>query len=372
MSTEQNTLLTIDEVIKRELTKFNQTDAAIAEINESALALSINGIDDKDGYSRVSESLKFVVRKRNEIEAKRKELKEDSLKYQRAVDGEAKRLTALLSPAEAHLKSEKERIDNEIKRRKEAAELEAQRVLSERKNALHQTGAGLYNDEFILRNQYTQSELSIHILNLETLTDEEFDIELLKFKNEQKLIEAETERQKEEREKRDELIRKQNELLEAQTKQLFELRKASRELQIERLGIYIKLENGGYGYHFSELGLTTMIDVADFTLEEEEWNQFFDVELPEEMNQLKFQNIQRENQRKEREDKLRKEGEERLIKQKQEEEALEQERISSLKDSDKMSEYCKKLLEIEPPAMSTKKWASEINKIKTSIQSFVK
>ena len=53
------------------------------------------------------------------------ELKADSLKFGKAVDERAKEIQALIAPIEEHLKSQKEKVDEEIKLIKEKAEKEA-------------------------------------------------------------------------------------------------------------------------------------------------------------------------------------------------------------------------------------------------------
>lgn len=112
---------------KQALEKFNVTDAAIAAMKEEYLHLKINGIEDKSGYLIVKNARLTVKSKRIEVEKIRKELKEDSLRYGRIVDAEAKRITALLEPIEDHLSEEETRIDTE----KENIRLEKERKQKE-------------------------------------------------------------------------------------------------------------------------------------------------------------------------------------------------------------------------------------------------
>lgn len=111
-----------NEAIKTELAKYNVTDAAIQRMADEYLALRVNGIADKAGLSLVHESRMVVKNKRIEVEKTRKELKEDSLAYGRAVDSEAKRITAMLAPIEEHLQSEEDRINAAKEAIKRAAE----------------------------------------------------------------------------------------------------------------------------------------------------------------------------------------------------------------------------------------------------------
>ena len=70
----------------------------------------------------------IVKNKRVAVEKKRVELKADALEYGRAVDAEAKRLTALLAPIEGHLEAEENAVTEERERIKRAAE-ERRRVM---------------------------------------------------------------------------------------------------------------------------------------------------------------------------------------------------------------------------------------------------
>lgn len=119
------------EFIQGELSKFNVADAVISDMKTQFTALKIDGIKDTKGYKAVHAALMTVKGKRVEVEKKRKELKADSLAFGRAVDAEAKRITALLKPIEDHLAGEKQAILDEKarikaeKEQQERAELEA-------------------------------------------------------------------------------------------------------------------------------------------------------------------------------------------------------------------------------------------------------
>lgn len=111
------------EYLGKEIAKFNLADAAIAEMSSRYLALTI-----QDGYEVVHSAKMEVKGKRIDVEKKRKELKEDALRYGQAIDGEAKRLTALISPIEDHLEKE-ERI---YLAAKEAEKAEKERLIAEK------------------------------------------------------------------------------------------------------------------------------------------------------------------------------------------------------------------------------------------------
>jgi len=115
------------EHLGKEIAKFNLADAAIAEMSSRFLILTI----EKDGYEVIHRSKMEVKGKRIEVEKKRKELKEDALRYGQAIDGEAKRLTALISPIEEHLEKEEAVYLTE----KAAKKAEKDRVLAEKLQA---------------------------------------------------------------------------------------------------------------------------------------------------------------------------------------------------------------------------------------------
>lgn len=122
--------------IKTELQKFSITDAAIAILASSYMPMKVKGLDDKEGLVKVHEGRMIVKAKRIEVEKKRKELKESSLSFGRAVDGEAKRITALLLPIETHLENEEGIIEKEKERLALEAAQKRQAKLQERANKL--------------------------------------------------------------------------------------------------------------------------------------------------------------------------------------------------------------------------------------------
>lgn len=108
--------------IKTELQKFNVADAVISKMAGEYLPLKVKGLDDKEGLKKVHDARMLVKAKRIEVEKKRKALKESSLRFGQEVDAEAKRITALLAPIEAHLEKE----ESIVEREKERLRLEAE------------------------------------------------------------------------------------------------------------------------------------------------------------------------------------------------------------------------------------------------------
>jgi len=132
-------------------------EAVIAELAEEFLPLSVNGVDDKEGFDKVHDARMIVKGHRVDVEKTRKALKADALAWGKAVDGEAKRLTALLAPIEEHLTNQENIVLAEKERiQKEKAEA-ARRLLDERLAKLRAVDA------------------TVSVLKLESMTDEEFD-----------------------------------------------------------------------------------------------------------------------------------------------------------------------------------------------------
>lgn len=116
--------------MQQELVKYNVTDAAIEAMSHDYRQIIVAGPDDEEGAKRAHQARMVVKNKRVEVEKTRVELKADALAYGRAVDAEAKRITALLAPIEKHLDAQ-ESVVTEAKKRAAAAAAEAQRARRE-------------------------------------------------------------------------------------------------------------------------------------------------------------------------------------------------------------------------------------------------
>mgnify|MGYP001575951277 CR=1 FL=1 len=163
--------------IKTELQKFNVADAVIAKMSAEYLPLKVEGLDDKEGFKKVHYARMVIKGKRIEVEKKRKELKESSLRFGQAVDGEAKRIIALLSPIETHLEHEESIVEKEKERLRVEAEEMARRKLQDRIERLRKCN-------------YTRYLLDV----IKNMSDVEFEVEETKAKLEYEIYEAEKER----------------------------------------------------------------------------------------------------------------------------------------------------------------------------------
>jgi septal ring factor EnvC (AmiA/AmiB activator) len=99
----------------------------ISELSAEYMPLRVNGLDDAKGLKIVHAARMEVKNLRVSVEKRRKELKDESVKYGRQVDAAAKALTDLLAPIEDHLQAEEDAVENEKARIKAAAE-EAKRL----------------------------------------------------------------------------------------------------------------------------------------------------------------------------------------------------------------------------------------------------
>ena len=104
------------------LAKLSSLHAELAELVEPFKALTISGLTDKTGYKAVHIARMLVRNRRVDVEMTRKELKADALEYGRAVDAEARKLTAILEPVEKHLQQQEEDFEAEKNLAKKAAE----------------------------------------------------------------------------------------------------------------------------------------------------------------------------------------------------------------------------------------------------------
>lgn len=121
--------------------KYSIADDAIDALREQYMPLEIASIDDKNGFNAVHTARMDVRERRVAVEKERQNLKRGILDAGKAVDDEAKRITALLSPIESHLEKEEARYKKWLDDRKREAEIAAQAKLNKRLDALAAVGA---------------------------------------------------------------------------------------------------------------------------------------------------------------------------------------------------------------------------------------
>lgn len=176
-------------------------DAVIAQMAEKYLPLKINGIDDKPGYKAVHEARMVVKNTRVKVEKHGKEMREDAVKYQKAVIAEEKRIVALMEPIEAHLSAEEKAIDDALEAiKQEAARKEAERI-QKRIERLEGYGMGLIGGIYKLPFDAPGTEFPAVLVK--TCTDEQYEkfctaIQEVKDKEVARLAKIEADRKAEE------------------------------------------------------------------------------------------------------------------------------------------------------------------------------
>ena len=101
---------------EKQVVKYDVTEAAISEMRNLYIHLTVEGIDDEKGFEEVELARKVVKGKRIAVEKQRVVFKSDALTFGRLVDSEAKKVFALLEPIETHLIKEGDKIRDEEKR----------------------------------------------------------------------------------------------------------------------------------------------------------------------------------------------------------------------------------------------------------------
>lgn len=99
--------------------RYPVADNVIKRLEQDYLPLTINGIDDKEGFKRVHDARMEVRGLRIDVETTRKELKAKAVAYGKKVDGEARRLKEPLIRIEEHLNSQEDAVKEEIERIKQ-------------------------------------------------------------------------------------------------------------------------------------------------------------------------------------------------------------------------------------------------------------
>ncbi len=138
-----------EELIKNELQKYGVTDAAIAKLNADYMALTVKTPQDMAGYEVVKKARIDIKKRRVEVEKTRVQLKAESLEYGRRVDGEAKRITALLEPIETHLTAQEKIVDDEKARIKAEAEAKEAARIQARVDRIFAFGASFTGQNYI-------------------------------------------------------------------------------------------------------------------------------------------------------------------------------------------------------------------------------
>jgi len=126
-----------------------------------------------EGYSDVKDAIGICRKTRTSIEATRKSLNENALRWQRTVNAEAKRITALIEEVEEPLKAKKQAVDDEVERKRKELEEKRRSVIQGR------------IDEFL-----RETGKSLPWATAETLSDAEYELALETGKAEKQRLDA--------------------------------------------------------------------------------------------------------------------------------------------------------------------------------------
>lgn len=380
---------TFEIIIEREIAKYDLSASAINQLEQEFMPLCVRSLDDEEGYAQVKEALRFMVSKRNEVEDKRKELKADSLKFGRAVDDEAKRLTLMLSPIELHLKAEKDKIDSEKKRIAEEEEARKQRVIVHRHEMLVAVGMVILGDIYYFENVITNENVQLHKLNIETMDDNDFNEFVFNMGKVKAEVDNTLREEKEKREREQQKIYEEQEALRRE-QEAIRLQKEAMEIEMQAilfsrnqvrkdsiLSLGVEYSNLTGFYFFKGQPIITNHEVQ--TIDSEDWGQKIDA-IKLKVNNLIIQeakdDLEHERLMKEQVEKLAEDN--RLAKEKADAEAIEEqnrleaERVHGLDDVSKMAEYCDKLLATSRPEMKTPKYKKEMRALLDMIASHIK
>lgn len=227
----------LEQQVKQELKKYNLADAKIAELKKKYAGLKVKDLKDKEGFVAVKTALSEVVSIRTGIDKKRLALTGDYRKIVDAINGEAKRLTALIQEVEEPLREEKDRIDRLVKEEKERKAREIQERLDNRVATLKEAGMTFDGSFYVCGDT-----IAMDVNTIRDMKDADFDFLKAKVEMEAERIrkaaeeeekrkaaeEAERKRQQEEFEKQQAELRKQQEEFKRQQE---EMEKQRRELQ---------------------------------------------------------------------------------------------------------------------------------------------
>lgn len=221
---DENELL--DQQIKSELKKYNLADAKIAELKKRYSGLKVRDLKDKEGFVAVKSALSEIVSFRTGIDKKRLALTADYRKITDSINGEAKRLVALLQEVEAPLREEKDRVEALLKEEKERKAREIQERLDARVNQLQESGMTFNGQYYVCGDT-----ISMDINTIRDMKDTDFE-----FLNAKVIMEAERirkEREEEEKRKAEEEAERKRQQEELERQQA-ELRKQQEEMEAQR------------------------------------------------------------------------------------------------------------------------------------------
>jgi hypothetical protein len=316
----------VEQKIESSLQILDQREAKLIELADKYKGLTIAGAEDKEGYKKVREARIELKKERVAVENDAYDLRENAVKFQKAVVAREKQLVAIISTVEQTLQHEEDNYKKALEEIRIQKEREEKERIQSRINALAKFNCAI--------DLYDASTMSDHKFS-ELLTQAEIDFNAERDRIEKEKAEAERQRNAEaarlkaEREELDR-IRKEQEARE---------RELQRQEQ-ERIAAEKKRQE-------------TIRAEAERIRKERE-------ELEREKRQHEEQ-IRLEQAKKEAVERARIEEQERI--KREEQEKVERERLTKLEaerqealksDKEKLYQYARALMAIPVPKLSHK------------------
>lgn len=218
----------LEEVITNELAKHNITEAILAEMEANFLPLTINGLDDKEGYVAVDNARKAVKNLRVMGVKICKDNRAEAIKFQKKWIEAEDKFEARTKAIETALEEKQAVIDTEKDRIKAEKETKEQAILQERSVKLTQLGCTFTGDAYTIEN--------IRISTIQVKTADNFTWQALFAAVETKFKEKEAVRLEEER-LREESVATAKLLAEENLRKQEELNKKQADLDAQQKAI---------------------------------------------------------------------------------------------------------------------------------------
>lgn len=158
------------EEITKELTQYDTTTAAIAELSRRYMSLEIKGLDDREGFEACHVARIHIKAKRVAVEKRAKELRADAIRFQKDCISVEKGIITQLQPIEDHLSDEENRVLEARAQIKAEAEAKIAAVVKARADLLYSLDCRFDGTKWLYRGTdiATQTEIA-------NMVDESFD-----------------------------------------------------------------------------------------------------------------------------------------------------------------------------------------------------
>ena len=165
---------------------YNVTDAYLNKVKQESLAIKVSGPDDNDNCIKAHKLRMLSVKKRGQVENRRKELNAESVKFCKAMNVAAKHISVSLEEDEAYLQSQEDIVAKEKERLRLLEEEKAHRKLQVRVGRLKTYNHTMYLMDVVKNMSDVEFETEVNKARIVYETEQTRLIE----ENKQKQIEA--------------------------------------------------------------------------------------------------------------------------------------------------------------------------------------